>query len=127
MAEASNYIPGVCNINRNEIAQRRKAGHIGLILLVFGLGILLVLNVTPWLRLVLVIPAMLMFIGYLQAKNKFCVGYGRAGLQNADGDDLAGKKVSDAFAVRADQKRSRVMNQQAACYAAALTLTTLFL
>lgn len=106
----SNYIPGVCNINTAEIKQRRAAGHIGLAATVAMLVALVVLDVTPWARVIVFLPALLAASGYLQARNKFCVGYGGSGLQHADNDDAAVKVAADAAAK--DKKRTQQINQQ---------------
>lgn len=111
------YVPGVCNINRSEIAYRRKAGYVGLgvslILAValFGLG------VSRWYRLVLFLPLFIAAIGFLQAKNKFCVAYGANGQQNAAEGSAKASEISDQAAKAKDKHRARTMNLQAALLA----------
>jgi len=48
-------------------------------------------------------------IGFLQAKNKFCVGYAAAGLQNADEGSNDATKVLDTSAHTKDKQRTRKM------------------
>lgn len=111
------YVPGVCNINRAEIAYRRKAGYVGLgislilAIALFGLG------VSRWYRLVLFVPLFIAAIGFLQAKNKFCVAYGANGKQNATEGSAKAREVSNQDAKATDKNRARTMNIQAALLA----------
>ncbi len=111
------YVPGVCNINRAEIAYRRKAGYVGLgislvlAIVLFGLGL------SRWYRLVLFVPLFIAAIGFLQAKNKFCVAYGANGQQNAAEGSAKASKVSDQAAQAKDKHRARTINVQAALLA----------
>ncbi len=119
---ANEYIPGVCNINTAEIASRRKAGYVGLALTLFFAAALFGLDLPKATRLILFIPVFITAIGFLQAHNKFCVGYGAAGMQNAaDGSDAA-MSVEDSSAVLADKSRARTMNLQAAGIAITVTV-----
>lgn len=121
----TNYVPGVCNINPAEIEQRRNAGHLGLAIFIIVLAVMIALSLDRWLRLLLILPAILAASGYLQAKNKFCVGYGAAGLQHADLDDAAVKVASEAVAK--DKRRARQMNLQALLIGIAAGLVTLLI
>jgi hypothetical protein len=123
----SSYVPGMCNINRAETNQRKKAGYLGLGIFVVGLILLIAIVESRWTRIVLVAPAFLAAIGFLQARNKFCVGYGSAGLQNADDDSIKAKNVADASSIAADKKKSRAMNLQAFYIALALTIVTMLI
>lgn len=127
MVTQTQYIPGMCNINHEEIKTRRKAGHTGLIMFVGLLVILAVIDVTVFARLVLFIPAFIAAIGYLQARNKFCVGYASAGQHNADDGSSTAASVTDTQNVRADKKRARTINIQAVLIAAAVTALALLI
>lgn len=78
----SGYQPGVCNIGPAEVARRRRAGHVGLLVTVVALASLAVIGVPPLVRLILVIPAAGSASGYLQAWLKFCAGFGSRGIFN---------------------------------------------
>lgn len=115
------YTPGVCNINHDEIVQRRKAGQLGL-----GLGLLILATVLSfelaWWWSVVAWPMLFVAaIGYLQAKNKFCVGYAAAGLQNATDGQAKASEVVDAQAKKLDKARAKSMNLQAAGMATVAT------
>lgn len=122
---STNYVPGVCNINPAEIKQRRNAGHLGVALFIVLLAVLVVLDITRWVRILLVFPAILAAIGYLQAKNKFCVGYGGAGMQHADDDPAAQQVAKDAAAI--DKKRAQKINLQAIMIGLAAALASLLI
>ena len=107
-AAGGDYLPGVCNIGPDEIAQRRRAGHIGA-LVTFGLlAFLLLLHVPPAWRLVVAIPAAGTAITYLQAILHFCVAFGVAGVFNFGRVGRTTSVVEDA-ARRADRARAARM------------------
>lgn len=120
MAESA-YIPGVCNINREEIAYRRKWRNIGAISTVVLAIILFVVSDNRWLRLAVFLPAFIAAIGHLQAQNKFCVSYAASGLQNAAEGSTQANRVTKA-AHQLDRAKARKMNVQAALMALAITV-----
>jgi hypothetical protein len=78
------YVPGSCNIGPEEIALRRRAGHVGLAVTA-ALGAALVRSdLSPAWRLALALPAAGAASGYLQARQRFCANYGFRGLYNFD-------------------------------------------
>jgi hypothetical protein len=81
-ARGDGYQPGVCNIGPEEIAQRRRAGHVGAIVTLALLAALLLVSATPPWRLLIAIPAAGTAITYLQAVLHFCVKFGFAGVFN---------------------------------------------
>jgi hypothetical protein len=76
------YQPGVCNIGPAEIARRRRAGHVGLIATIAVFIVLIVIGAPDWTRFLVAIPAVGAAAGYLQARLKFCAGFGAAGVFN---------------------------------------------
>ena len=70
------YIPGACNMGKEEIQRRKKAGWIGLSLTILTAALLIWLGVDKWWRWLLFIPAMMSATGFIQAYNKFCVYFG---------------------------------------------------
>jgi hypothetical protein len=93
------YRPGACNIGPAEIARRRRAGHVGLLATVVSLGVLVAIDAPPAARLIVGLPAAVAASGYLQARLRFCAGFGSRGVFNfgplgqtqevADGDARA--------------------------------------
>ena len=100
------YQPGVCNIGPREIARRRMAGHVGLLLTLGVLAALVTFDAPAWLRLVLIVPAAGAASGYLQAYLKFCAGYGQLGVFNF-GEAGDTHQVADDTARAADRRRAR--------------------
>jgi hypothetical protein len=122
MRETPVYIPGICNINREEINKRRKIGFVGLAALAIVIVLLLALHTPVFFRVVAIIPAFLMAIGFLQARGKFCVGFASAGKQHTDGDVV---DVVEAEAHKHDMARARKMNLRALVIA--LIITAVFI
>ena len=90
---ASNYVPGVCNINPQEIKRRRQSGHIGVAITILLIMLLIATGATWYLRIIIIVPAFIAAIGYLQARNKFCVAYASSGQHHADSGDTV--KITD--------------------------------
>jgi hypothetical protein len=105
-APPTTYRPGVCNIGPAEIARRRRAGHIGLVATVGLLAGLIVLDAPPLARLLVVLPAVIAASGYLQARLRFCAGFGSAGVFNF-GEVGGTEQVADADARRRDRAKAR--------------------
>jgi hypothetical protein len=100
------YQPGVCNIGPEEIARRRRAGHVGLLVTLAVLAVLVAVHAPPLARLIAILPAAGSASGYLQAWLKFCAGFGSRGIFNFGrlGETTA---VDDADARARDRRRSR--------------------
>ena len=101
----ASYQPGVCNIGPAEIAARRRSGHIGVIATVVLLAVLVAIGAPPIVRLLLAIPAAVAASGYLQARAKFCAGFGSRGVFNV-GDVGTTQHVDDTEARSLDRRRS---------------------
>jgi hypothetical protein len=99
------YSPGVCNIGPAEIARRRRAGHMGLVVTVAVFAALLILAAPHWARLILVLTAGGAASGYLQAWLHFCAGFGSTGAYNF-GPVGTVEKVTDPHARSRDRFRS---------------------
>ena len=82
MATSNQYIPGVCNIGRAEIRQRKLLGWIGLAVTVGAWIACSVYEVSPAWRLALFVPASIAATGFLQAAWHFCATFGVLGVSN---------------------------------------------
>ncbi len=81
-ATSHDYVPGVCNIGRAEIRQRKLIGWIALVVCIALWATLVVWKVAaPW-RLLLFLPAVVAAIGFLQAAWHFCAKFGLNGVFN---------------------------------------------
>ena len=76
------YQPGMCNIGPAEIARRRRAGHTGLIAAIVLFGALMAIGAPDWTRFFVAIPAIGAASGYIQARLRFCAGFGSMGVFN---------------------------------------------
>jgi hypothetical protein len=99
------YIPGVCNIGPEEIARRRRAGHLAAVITLATLLVLLALGVPPLVRFVIALPAAGAAVGYLQAMLKFCAGFGSVGEFNF-GPLGRAQRIADPAARARDRVRS---------------------
>ena len=78
------YVPGSCNIGPDEIALRRRAGHVGLAVTAALAAALVRSHLHPAWRLTLAVPAAGAAAGYLQARQRFCADFGVRGVYNFD-------------------------------------------
>lgn len=76
------YIPGTCNIGKNEIRQRKLVGLGGLFFSISSLIGLIAVDATREARLGIFLPLMVATTGYVQSRSKFCMAYGLAGTFN---------------------------------------------
>jgi hypothetical protein len=100
------YQPGVCNIGPAEIERRRRSGHVGLLVTVGLFALLVAVGAPPLARLILVLPAVVSAAGYLQARFRFCAGFGSRGVFNF-GQVGQTEQVVDDDALRRDRARAR--------------------
>lgn len=114
------YIPGTCNIGGGEVTRRRMVALLGLILTVSSTATLISTNATQQSRLGIFLPALVMSVGWVQSRKRFCLAYGFAGTFNFG---TLGKlsKVSDQAARAADRKTAIKIFAQSALYAAVIT------
>lgn len=123
----SSYVPGVCNINREEIAYRRKFAIGGLIVATVLFVGLAFTPVSPYIRaLVILLPLLIGVISLLQVRNRFCVSYGASGKQHASEGDKAAVDVAEEEARVADKRKAKIMNAQAFLLTIAICLMSLF-
>jgi hypothetical protein len=99
------YRPGVCNIGPAEVGRRRRAGQVGLLATVVSLGVLVAINAPPAARLIVGLPAAVAASGYLQARLRFCAGFGSRGVFNF-GPLGQTQKVADGDARAQDRSRA---------------------
>lgn len=115
--DAADYQPGVCNIGPAEIQRRRRLGYAGLAAAVLLGAALLALDAPAWSRLAVVLPLAAGLSGLIQARQRFCAGFGMAGLRNM-GELGAHEAVNDAEARAAD--RNKALRVEALALAGAL-------
>lgn len=104
-SSGSEYEPGVCNIGPAEITRRRRAGHAGLLATLALSGVLVVIGAPPLTRLIVALPAAAAASGYLQARLRFCAGFGSRGVFNF-GEIGQTEQVPDPDARARDRSRA---------------------
>ncbi len=119
MAQAD-YIPGTCNIGGDELRSRRIVAAIGLVLSLSALITFIATDVSQSARLGIFIPLLVMSVGWVQSRKKFCLAYGFAGTFNF-GKLGNLSRVSDPIARAADRRTALMIFAQSALYAAVLT------
>ena len=120
------YMPGACNIGPAEIARRRRAGHVGLIVTVVLAAVLLALDAAPAWRLTLALPAALAAAGYLQAWLRFCANFGFRGVYNFDALGRE-ERVAAAEARAQDRRRALLIGAGSGAIGLAVALVSLLL
>lgn len=78
----NHYIPGACNIGREEIKRRKKATIFSVVLTITVIILLLVFDTNKIWRLTLFIPAASLGVSFQQWYFKFCVAFGIKGVFN---------------------------------------------
>ena len=114
------YIPGTCNIGGGELTRRRVVALLGLILTLSSAATLISTEASRQSRLGIFLPALVMSVGWVQSRKRFCLAYGFAGTFNFGS---LGKlsKVSDQAARTADRKTAIKILAQSALYAMLIT------
>ncbi len=80
--ETLKYIPGTCNIGREEIIRRRNGAIFSAILTVIVVCILLLTHADKLWRLVIFLPLTALAVSIQQWYFKFCVNFGMRGIYN---------------------------------------------
>lgn len=99
------YRAGACNIGPAEIARRRRAGIVGLVAAGVLAVALVVLDAPTTARLLVGIPLAGGATGFLQARLRFCAGFGMAGIRNF-GAVGSVERVEDAAARHSDRMKA---------------------
>jgi len=118
--DIAQYRAGACNIGPAEISRRRRAGLSGL-LTAGTLAILMSLAGTdPILRWIVAVPLYLGLLGMVQARLRFCVAFGLAGLRNF-GPLGSQQRVAEPAAIGADRRRALLISAAVAVVSVAMT------
>ena len=114
------YVPGTCNIGEGEVNRRRIVAAIGFVLSLSALTTFITTDVPQNVRLGIFIPLLVMTIGWVQSRKKFCLAYGLTGTFNF-GKLGQISRVADPIARAADRRTALIIFAQSTLYAAALT------
>jgi hypothetical protein len=118
---SNQYIPGTCNLGKDEIRSRQIVALFGLFLTISSVIGILVADQGRSVRFSIFIPAMIFSVGFVQSRSKFCLAYGLAGTFNFE---RLGKisRVSSVEDRRADRKTAIIILLKAAALAALITV-----
>jgi len=116
----ADYIPGTCNIGGDELRSRRIVAAIGFVLSLSALSALITTDASQSARIGIFIPLLVMSVGWVQSRKKFCLAYGFAGTFNF-GKLGHLSRVSDPTARAADRRTALMIIAQSTLYAAVLT------
>ena len=120
------YIPGICNLGKEEIRRRQFVALIGLVFSFISLVGLISADAQPLARVSLFLPLMVFAIGYIQSRKKFCLAYGLMGTFNLGKlGDMA--KVQSPEDRKADRKTAMTIFGQAVLLAGGLTVLVVLL
>jgi hypothetical protein len=120
------YIPGSCNLGKEEIKRRQLVAILGLVLSVSTLVGLVGSDAPASARWGMFVPLMVFSIGFIQSRRKFCLAYGFMGTFNLGKlGDLS--RVQSPEDRRADRKTALSILLQAAGLSLILTLITVLL
>jgi len=118
--EEFEYIAGSCNIGPREIRRRQLVGGIGLFLTISTVFGYYHQHASHLARFGTFLPALVMSIGYLQARKKFCLGFGFSGLFNFGKLGSTHRVISEEDR-KADRQAAIRLFAQAAALAAVVT------
>ena len=90
------YVSGKCNIGIREIRRRQLIGGIGLFLTISTIFGFYHQHSSRMARFGTFLPALIMSIGYLQARKKFCLAFGFSGLFNFGNQGETHRVISEA-------------------------------
>lgn len=120
------YIAGTCNLGAGEINRRRVVALIGLLLSLSTLVTFISTGASRGVRLGIFLPLLMMSVGWVQSRKRFCLAYGFAGTFNF-GKLGQLSRVADPADRAADRRTALIIFAQSALYAAALTLLVIAL
>jgi hypothetical protein len=108
------YVAGTCNIGPEEIARRRRFGHLGLAATLVLLAGLVVIHAPIWTRLFIFFTAAGSASGYIQARSHFCAGFGSRGVYNFGSVGTVKPVVGDEDRARDRARSLRISLESAA-------------
>ena len=120
------YIAGTCNLGAVEINRRRVVALIGLLLSLSTLVTFISTGASRGVRIGIFLPLLMMSVGWVQSRKRFCLAYGFAGTFNF-GKLGQLSRVADPADRAADRRTALIIFAQSALYAAALTLLVIAL
>jgi Ni/Fe-hydrogenase subunit HybB-like protein len=100
----SDYIPGACNIGETEIRKRKNFGYVSLFGAIVLFGLMILLDVDPFWRFLIFIPAFGAALGFIQAYMHFCAYFGLKSLYNTGPPGTTPEEVWEEDLRRKDRR-----------------------
>ena len=114
------YIPGTCNLGKAEVRSRQVVALIGFVIsLILAIG-LIAASAPQASGLTLFAPLIIISVGFIQSRKKFCLAYGLAGTFNL-GKLGQISKVANPEDKAADRKTALLILAQATALALGIT------
>ena len=114
------YVPGTCNLGKDEIRRRQVVALIGAVLTIISFSGLVVADTANSARWSLFAPLMIFSVGFIQSRKKFCLAYGLMGTFNLGKlGDIS--RVQSAEDRKADRKTALTILIQSALLAFSLS------
>lgn len=120
MDTGSEYIPGTCNIGKEEIKRRLNGAILAGVISVTLIAVLLLTCANPLWRLTLFVPLSWFGISIQQWYNKFCVAFGLKGIFNF-GNLGNATTIEQKEMLKADRAKAWKMIIQGLLFAAVVT------
>lgn len=118
---SSTYIPGTCNLGKEEVRRRQFVAIVGLVFTVISGAGLISKNASLSGKLSIFLPLLVFSVGFIQSRRKFCLAYGFMGTFNLGKlGDLS--RVAAPEDRAADRKMAITLLLQAAALAAVLSV-----
>ena len=131
MDNTEKYQPGSCNIGEAEIRQRKRIGMVGLIItsifIFFHLIFSFISNYNPLWGIFIFPPSLVMMIGFIQAKERFCAAYGLTNKYNISDKLNLTLKVTDEDSKNKDKQKSYWIIIKSILYALIVTLSAIII
>lgn len=119
----SGYRAGACNIGPKEIARRRRAGVVAVLIAVALGAILVAMDAPAVARALVFLPLWGGLVSLEQVRRKFCVAFAYAGIQSTNPTETR-ESVVDPADLTADRAAARLMVVY--CGLIALVVTVVF-
>ncbi|MEO5905088.1 MAG: hypothetical protein ABIQ11_00065 [Saprospiraceae bacterium] len=96
------YVPGSCNLGRDEIRRRYRIGYIGTGVTILLAFVIELAQMQTGFKFLLFIPIFYAVSGFVQARHKFCYVYGYKGVFS-----IKGRKVFERTKEEGDVGKDR--------------------
>jgi hypothetical protein len=103
------YRAGACNIGPYEIRRRRTSAIVAIGAAIALLALLIATGAPAWTRVLVLLPAWGGAISWLQARRRFCVAFGIAGLTNFGDNDQGRIQIVDPAQRESDRRAAAAM------------------